>query len=182
VLRAGCAGLQLRDKHSDDRTFVSLGLEIARLCEAARTPFIVNDRFWLARELSASGVHIGQTDATLEHVRKELGAGLAIGVSTHTLAQAQDAQQRGAALVGFGPVFATSSKPDADPVVGLSALAEVSAAVDIPVVAIGGITLERVAAVSRSGAACAAVISAICQAQDSAAAARALHEAMLLSN
>ncbi|MEY4578966.1 MAG: thiamine phosphate synthase [Pseudomonadota bacterium] len=166
ALRGGCCALQLRDKHNDDRTFARLGLELASSCGRAGVPFIVNDRFWLARELGAQGVHVGQTDTAIETVRKELGAGISIGVSTHSLAQAHDAQARGAQLIGFGPVFATSSKLDPGPVVGIEGLTQVCAELAIPVVAIGGIRSERLDAVINAGTRVAAVISAVCAAPD----------------
>lgn len=175
ILRGGCAALQLRDKLSDDRAFVRLGSALQQLCEAAAVPFIANDRFWLAREIGACGVHIGQSDASLETVRRELGSDASVGLSTHSLAQAREAELGGADLIGFGPVFGTTSKPDADPVVGIEALAAVCASVSIPVVAIGGISLERAALVASTGAPLAAAISALCRAPDPAEAARALH-------
>ena len=175
ILRGGCAALQLRDKLNDDRAFVRLGRALQQLCERAAVPFIVNDRFWLAREIGARGVHIGQTDESLETVRRELGSEVSLGLSTHSLAQAGEAEVRGADLIGFGPVFGTTSKADADPVVGLEALAAVCAHVRIPVVAIGGVSLERAALLTGAGASLAAAISALCKATDPQAAARELH-------
>jgi thiamine-phosphate pyrophosphorylase len=175
VLRGGCCALQLRDKRSDDAAFSVLGKTLSALCRAAAVPFIVNDRFWLARELAADGVHIGQSDAAIDVVRKELGARCSIGVSTHSLAQAQDAEQRGADLIGFGPVFETSSKQAADPVVGLVGLGAVCATIRIPVVAIGGLSLARARSVADAGASCGACIGALCAATDPEQMARALH-------
>jgi thiamine-phosphate diphosphorylase len=175
ALRGGCCALQLRDKRSDDRTFSQLGLTLAADCKRAGVPFIVNDRFWLARELGAQGVHVGQTDTAIETVRRELGAAIAIGVSTHSLAQARDAQARGAQLIGFGPVFATRSKVDPDPVVGIEGLTEVCAAITVPVVAIGGIQRERLDAVINAGTRVAAVISALCAAPTLDAVEQAAH-------
>lgn len=181
VLAGGCAALQLRDKRGDDHAYRLLGRQLAALCHDAGVPFVVNDRHWLASELGAWGVHIGQTDTPIEQVRRAVGAGVTIGVSTHTLAQARSAALRGADLIGFGPVFATKSKEAPDPVVGLDGLAEVCRSVSVPVVpivpivAIGGITLDRAAGVRAAGAPLAAAISAVCAADDVAAAARAFH-------
>jgi thiamine-phosphate diphosphorylase len=175
VLAGGCAVLQLRDKRGDDHAYRLLGGRLAALCRDAGVPFVVNDRHWLATELGAWGVHIGQTDTPIERVRSALGAGVAIGVSTHTLAQARSAIERGADLIGFGPVFATQSKEAPDPVVGLDGLAEVCRTVSVPVVAIGGITLDRAAGVRAAAAPLAAAISAVCAADDIAATARAFH-------
>jgi thiamine-phosphate pyrophosphorylase len=175
ILRGGCAALQLRDKRSDDRAFAQLGSALQQLCEGAAVPFIVNDRFWLAREIGAYGVHIGQSDALLETVRREVGNTTSLGLSTHSLAQASEAELRGADLIGFGPVFGTTSKVDADPIVGIETLATVCARASIPVVAIGGVSLERADLVAGAGAPLAAAISALCKAPDPEEAARSLH-------
>jgi thiamine-phosphate diphosphorylase len=175
VLAGGCAALQLRDKRGADDAYRALGLRLAALCRDAGVPFVVNDRHWLAAELGAQGVHIGQTDAPIEQVRSALAAGIAIGVSTHSRAQARAAVARGADSIGFGPVFATTSKESPDPVVGLHGLAEVCRSVSIPVVAIGGITVDRASDVRAAGASLAAAISALCAADDIAATARAFH-------
>lgn len=175
VLSGGCAALQLRDKHADDAAYLALACDIAALCRQANVPMIVNDRFWLARAIGAPGVHVGQSDAPIEVVRAQVGPKIMLGVSTHSLEQARAAEACGADLIGFGPVFPTTSKVGADPVVGLAQLAEVCRAVKIPVVAIGGITRENIASVRAAGAALAAVISAVCAASDPEAAARELH-------
>lgn len=175
VLAGGCAALQLRDKRGDDQAYRRLGAQLTALCSDAGVPFVVNDRHWLAAELAAWGVHIGQTDTPIEQVRSASRAGVIVGVSTHSLLQARSAIARGADLIGFGPVFATGSKEAPDPVVGLDSLAEVCREVRVPVVAIGGITLDRVAGVHAAGAPLAAAISALCAADDIAATARAFH-------
>src|SRR5262249_42924870 len=128
----------------------------------------------LALELGADGVHLGQNDLPLARARAIVGPKLAIGVSTHNLAQARAAAAGGADLIGFGPVFATTSKPDADAVVGTAALREVCVALNLPVVAIGGIDADNVASVVASGARMAASISAICAAADPRVATRDL--------
>ncbi|HEV3030498.1 MAG TPA: thiamine phosphate synthase, partial [Polyangia bacterium] len=121
-------------------------------------------------------VHLGQDDLPLAEARRLRAFAKAermlIGFSTHNRAQALAAADGGADYIGFGPVFATASKANPDPTVGLSALAEVCRAVTVPVVAIGGIGLESVSAVARAGAAAAAVISAIDGAADPTAAGR----------
>src|SRR6202008_65171 len=99
-------------------------------------------------------------------VRAALGSTALIGVSTHTLAQALDAGRRGAQLIGFGPVFATQTKLDSEPVVGILALREVCSAVKIPVIAIGGLDAGNSREVAAAGAPLGAVISAVCRAQD----------------
>lgn len=178
VLRGGCAMMQLRDKRSPDAEVVRLARALAALCREQQVPFILNDRFWLVPQVGASGAHVGQTDAPIEQARKELGTGYTIGVSTHNLPQALDAVSRGADLIGFGPIFGTNTKADADPVVGLDALREVVQQVAIPVVAIGGIQLSRAAAVAQTGAPLAAAVSAVCAAEDPEQAAYELQRAL----
>jgi thiamine-phosphate pyrophosphorylase len=131
----------------------------------------VNDRLDVALIAGADMVHVGQEDLPLQDVRRVLdhvldqmtagGRRLAVGVSTHSLAQARAAVEGGADYLGFGPVFATSSKLRPDPVVGIAGLREVVAAVPLPVVAIGGITRRELAQVVATGAAAAAVIADI---------------------
>jgi thiamine-phosphate pyrophosphorylase len=137
--------------------------------------FVVNDHPALALRVGADGVHLGQDDMPIEAARALCGSRLAIGLSTHDLAQARDAATRGADLIGFGPVFATASKHNPDPVVGLDGVRAACAAVSIPVVAIGGITVANVADVARAGAAMAAAIGALCGAEHPEAAAARMH-------
>jgi thiamine-phosphate pyrophosphorylase len=174
ILRGGCAMLQLRDKHGTDRAVLETALAIAPLCRAAGVPFVVDDRVDVALACGADGVHVGQDDLPLAVVRR-LAPGLSIGVSTHDLAQLARANEEGADLVGFGPVFATRSKEQPDPVVGLDGLRDAVRASRAPLVAIGGIDAERAVRVRETGAGLFAVISAVCSADDPESAARALH-------
>jgi thiamine-phosphate pyrophosphorylase len=176
ALRGGAAALQLRAKRLSDAEVLVLAEPLLRLCRASRVPFFVNDRVALAVQLGADGVHVGQDDQPIEAVRALAGARLRVGVSTHSLVQALDAELRGADLIGFGPVFTTASKANPDPVVGLAGLAEACARVAIPVVAIGGVSEANAAEVASAGAAFAAVISAVCRAGDPERAARRLCE------
>ena len=178
VLRAGCAALQLRDKASSDAQVVTLGSRLCALCREHGVPFVLNDRFWLVRAVGAQGTHLGQTDAPIEQVRRQLGARAQIGVSTHNLAQAHDAVRRGADLIGFGPVFDTRSKQNPDPTVGLTLLRSVVEQIAIPVVAIGGIQLSNVREVAETGVPLAAAISALCAASDPERTARELAAAL----
>jgi thiamine-phosphate pyrophosphorylase len=178
ILSGGCAALQLRDKRASDAELEPLARAMRALCERHDVPFVVNDRPELALQVAAAGVHVGQTDMPVERVRALCGARLAIGVSTHDLAQARAAEVRGADLIGFGPIFATASKTDASPVVGLHGLHAACAAVRIPVVAIGGIAVHNARAVSAAGAPLAAAISALCSADSPRDAAAQLHAAL----
>lgn len=174
VLVAGCTVLQLRAKNLTDANRLGLGRELARQCANAGVPFVMNDRVDLALLTSAAAVHLGQGDLPIAEARRLASPSLAIGLSTHDEAQAREAVRSGADLIGFGPVFETKSKVDPDPVVGLDRLASVCRETPIPVVAIGGITVERAASVARTGAHYVAVISAITEADDPEAAAAGL--------
>jgi thiamine-phosphate pyrophosphorylase len=175
VLGGGCAVLQLRDKQNSDKEVVQLARKLGSLCREHGVPFVLNDRFWLAREVGAQGAHVGQTDEAVESVRRELGSQIQIGVSTHNLAQAHEAVRRGADLIGFGPIFGTTTKEKPDPTVGLTLLKTVVEQISIPIVAIGGITLARASEVVQTGVPLAAAVSALCAAKDPEQSARELH-------
>lgn len=177
VLAGGCSVLQLRAKSLSDRDCIDLALSLRALCSTHRVPFVLNDRVDLARVVRADGVHLGQDDLPIEAARKLAGE-MWIGLSTHSLAQALAAEKAGADMIGFGPVFPTTSKVNPDPVVGLARLREVTAAVQIPVAAIGGVTTENANDVTRAGAMFGAVISALSLATSPRDAARRLHAAM----
>jgi thiamine-phosphate pyrophosphorylase len=169
--------LQLRAKAWPAAALRDAALVIAPLCRRAGVPFCVNDRLDVALAVSADAVHLGQDDLPLDDARRVAAGRLAIGFSTHNRAQALAAAAGGADYIGFGPVFGTRSKRNPDPTVGLEALRAIAAEVAVPVVAIGGITLDRVADVAATGAAAAAVISAVSEAPDPAAAGRAVSAA-----
>lgn len=177
VLSGGCAVLQLRAKQLSDRESVELARALKARCVSHRVPFVMNDRVDLARIVDADGVHLGQDDLPIDVVRPLLGD-MWIGISTHTLTQAIAAEKAGAAMIGFGPVFPTTSKENPDPTVGVTRLREVAGSVNIPVAAIGGVTSGNVHDVATSGAAYAAVISALSTADSPEATARELHRAM----
>jgi len=181
LLAAEPCCLQLRAKGADAAALCAAARRLRDLCRAARVPFCVNDRLDVALAVEADVVHLGQDDLPLEDARRVRALARAdrmvIGFSTHTRAQALAAAAGGADYLGFGPVFATGSKVNPDPVVGLAELAHVTAAVAVPVVAIGGIGLGAVEAVARAGAAAAAVIGAIDAAADPTAAGRLVSSA-----
>jgi thiamine-phosphate pyrophosphorylase len=180
ALIGGCAALQLRAKALGDRRRLELARELSERCAGASVPFWLNDRLDLAWLAGADGVHLGQDDVSLADARA-LAPKRLLGLSTHSLAQALAAERLGADAIGFGPVFATSSKLNPEPIVGIAALTEVCARVRCPVIAIGGITLAHATEVAQSGAQYAAVIGAVCGAAEPQDAARALHEALLRS-
>jgi thiamine-phosphate pyrophosphorylase len=174
LLAAQPCCLQLRAKGSSARALAAAARPLVRVCQAAGVPFCVNDRLDVALSVGADAVHLGQDDLPLDEalrVRAASGRGdLLIGFSTHDLTQALAAAAGGADYIGFGPVFATGSKVNPDPVVGLDQLADVCRAVSVPVVAIGGIALEAVRSVASAGASAAALIAAISTASDPTAA------------
>jgi thiamine-phosphate pyrophosphorylase len=177
ILRGGCCALQLRAKRLSDRAALALSREVKAQCRVHGVPFWINDRLDLACLVEADGLHLGQDDLAIGDARKLWGA-RPLGVSTHSLAQVDEARAAGADLIGFGPVFMTGSKERPDPVVGVSGLVDARARFAGPVVAIGGITLERVPDLKRAGIRVAAVIAAVTLAEDPEAAARALHTAL----
>lgn len=177
ILAGGCAAIQLRAKQLADRDRLALARRIRALARARGIQFVINDRPDLAILAGADELHLGQDDLPIAEARRIVGA-MPIGRSTHDLAQARAAVAEGADRIGFGPVFDTRSKERPDPTVGVALLSEIVRAVPIPVVAIGGITLERAPAVRASGVAHAAVIAAIGESDDPERAARDLHRAL----
>lgn len=176
ILRGGAAIVQLRAKTLGDDVHLPLARTLARMCRQAGVPFVLNDRPDLAVLADADGVHLGQDDLSLADARAIVGARF-IGRSTHDLAQVD--AEAGADMLGFGPVFATGTKENADPVVGVEGLRQAVARTRLPVVAIGGITLARLPAVLSTGVPLVAAISAITRADDVEASARALHLAIV---
>ncbi|MDB4970689.1 MAG: thiamine-phosphate diphosphorylase [Myxococcales bacterium] len=176
LLDGGARIMQLRMKGATAAALAAVCDELRPLCRARDVLFIVNDRLDVALAGGADGVHLGQDDLPLAAAKRVAPAGFAIGVSTHNEAQARAAAEGGADYIAFGPCFPTSSKVDPDPVVGLAALRAICA-LPLPVVAIGGITLDTVGDVVRAGAYAAAIIRAVNSAPDVAAAARAVTSA-----
>ena len=168
--------LQLRAKEIGARALAAAARRVLPPCRAAGVPFCVNDRLDVALAVGADVVHLGQDDLPLaDALRVRMAAGrtdLVVGFSTHNAAQALAAVSAGADYIGFGPVFATSSKLNPDPVVGLSQLAEICRVVSVPVVAIGGVTPEHAHLVAQAGASAAAIISAVNNAPEPTAAGR----------
>ncbi len=148
VAAAKPCALQLRAKDASSSETLSLLREIHPACREAGVPLFANDRVDLAVLAGCEGVHVGQDDMPVSLARS-IGRGLKIGISTHDLAQVERAIADRPDYVAFGPVFATKSKANPDPVVGVDALSEVVRLCDRPVVAIGGIDAERMAEVGR---------------------------------
>lgn len=175
MLYAGVRFLQLRSKTRTTREFVDIGRAVKERCDAVCAQLIVNDRVDVARCIDAAGVHLGQTDLPVAAARDQLGADKIIGFSTHNLDQARAAEDAGGAdYIGFGPVFATRTKENPDPEVGLEGLRRVRAAVRLPIVAIGGIEVDAAPEVLAAGADAVAMIGAIVRAPDITATVRHL--------
>jgi len=161
ALEGGATMIQLRDKGGDLRSLYEEAVAIRELCRRYRRLFIVNDRLDVALAAEADGVHLGQEDLPPERARPLLHPGMLLGISTHSVGEARAAEAAGADYIGFGPVFPTATKAGTRPTVGVDGIRMVKAAVALPVLAIGGITLERVPEVVHAGADGVAVISAI---------------------
>lgn len=174
AVQGGAGIVQLRDKSASDRDFYRWALEIREITRQNDAIFIVNDRIDIAVAVEADGVNIGQSDMPVAAVRKVLPKPALIGVSCSNLGEALRAEQDGADYLGFGPVFSTSSKPDAGEQTGLDILREVVHAVSVPVVAIGGIKLNNLISIFQTGAASASIISAVTCAPDMIVATRDL--------
>ena len=160
ALSGGVSVLQYRDKLRSMQERLALGRELKLLCERAGVTFIVNDDLDLAIALDADGLHLGQDDGDPVAARAALGPDRIVGVSTHSLSEALDAQEAGADYIGFGAIHPTSSK-EVGVIQGTDGLATLTAKLRIPVVAIGGITRDNAGAVIDAGAAAIAVISAV---------------------
>ncbi|HTA56753.1 MAG TPA: thiamine phosphate synthase [Candidatus Baltobacteraceae bacterium] len=172
LMDAGVKLLQYRAKHATARELWNETRTIAELAHKVNCTFIVNDRADVAYLAGADGVHVGQDDLDPEQARAVIGPGRWVGVSTHNLEQFRKAAASSADYIAVGPIFQTSSKANPDPVVGKELLRQIRGLTGKPIVAIGGITLERAAEVIAAGADSVAVISDILKAKDPAGTAR----------
>lgn len=180
LLLGGADILQLRAKTWSFDDLAVVTRRVLPLTRFAGVPLIINDHVELARRVGADGAHLGQEDLDMMPVsaaRALLGPGKLIGVSTHSLAQAQAAETLAPDYIGVGPLFATGTKPTAQPI-GLQTLRQVTASVTLPAFAIGGITMQNLPAVLAAGATRIAVVSAILRAPDVRGAAREFKKAI----
>jgi thiamine-phosphate pyrophosphorylase len=166
---AGVRLLQYRAKHAPARETLNISKQLAQLARAHKANLFVNDRPDLAYLAGAHGVHVGQDDLSVEQARAIIGRDRWVGVSTHNRQQFVHAAASSADYVAIGPIFSTTSKANPDPVVGTELLRQLRPLTDKPIVAIGGIRLDRAAEVISAGANAVAVISDILQAPDPAA-------------
>ncbi len=173
ALKGGVSFLQLREKELEEQAFLEEAKVIQELCKKYQVPFLINDNVELAASIGADGVHVGQSDMAAGAAREKLGPDRIIGVSARTVEEALEAQRQGADYLGVGAVFPTGSKADAVEV-DHQVLKEICSAVEIPVIAIGGIGRDNVDQLKGSGICGIAVISAIFAQNDIEAAAREL--------
>ena len=160
ALKGGVTFVQLREKNLDEAAFLKEAKEIQKLCAQYHVPFVINDNVEIAAQIGADGVHVGQSDMEAGDVRRKLGPDKIIGVSAQTVEQALRAQEHGADYLGVGAVFPTGSKADAVEV-SHGTVKAICEAVEIPVIAIGGITADNVKELAGTGICGIAVISAI---------------------
>ena len=172
LVQAGITLIQYRDKQATSRDLYDRCRELTGVIRHRSATLIVNDRADVALATDADGVHLGQDDLPVELARRVLKPGRFIGCSAHNLEQVIAAKESSADYIAFGPVFATTSKEAAGPVVGLDGLRQARTATRKPLVAIGGITVERARAAIDAGADGVAVIGGLLDAEDLEAQAR----------
>ncbi len=160
ALRGGATCVQLREKELDEESFLAEAIEMKALCARYGVPFIVNDNVEIAIKCGADGVHVGQSDMAAGNVRAMIGADRLLGVSAQTVEQALAAEAAGADYLGIGAMFPTDTKKDAKEV-SFAAAKEITAAVKIPVVAIGGINKGNILELKGTGVDGVALVSAI---------------------
>ena len=165
ALKGGATCVQLREKELEDEVFLQEAMEMKALCEKYHVPFFVNDNVEIAVKCKADGIHVGQSDMAAVKVRQQVGEDMMIGVSVHSVEEALEAVRNGADCLGVGAMFSTSTKTDAD-VLTKGVLRDICAAVDVPVVAIGGISKENILELKGTGADGVALVSAIFAAED----------------
>lgn len=173
ALAAGGATIvQLRDKTASPRAFYDAVIDALKVAGPLGVKIIVNDRADIAVAAGAAGVHLGQEDLPVEYARKLVGSSRIVGYSTHSIEQAIAADALDIDYIAIGPIFETTSKQNPDPVLGLDAIRRIKPSIHKPLVAIGGMTLERAQLVIEAGADCVALISDLIGAADIAARAR----------
>ena len=168
LLAGGIDLLQLRAKNHSTAEIEKLARELRSITAEQGVPLIINDHPQIARNVQADGVHLGQDDLQIAEARKIVGAECAIGRSTHSVDQAIRAFCEGADYIGFGPIFATPTKPDYPPI-GLGEIGRVHESVRIPIFCIGGIKLDNLPKVIEAGARRVVIVSGLLQAKDIAA-------------
>lgn len=162
MIEGGVDLVQLRGKRNSIEKLVDLAAELHELTKSS-TALIVNDYAEIASRVPLEGVHVGQHDDSIELARRKAGRNILVGKSTHSLEQAHGAQREGADYIGFGPIFATPTKPDYPPI-GLADIRRVHAEVSLPIFCIGGINIDNLQSVIDAGAKRVVIVSALLKA------------------
>lgn len=165
AIMGGATCIQLREKDLDHETFLEEARKLVKLCHNYEVPLIINDDLDIALAVKADGVHLGQDDMDIQSARAKAGPDFIIGISAHNVKEAKLAEKNSADYLGSGAVFGTKTKPDVTPL-SLDTLKEITASVNIPVVAIGGITRENLPRLQGSGIAGPALVSAVFDTED----------------
>jgi thiamine-phosphate pyrophosphorylase len=178
AIEGGADVIQFRQKAGPIRHKLYAAHRTARVCAEGNVPLLINDHLDIVQAVEAQGVHLGRTDFPIEDARRVLGPDAIIGGTGNTLKQAIQAWEEGADYVGFGPIYYSQSKANVADIQGLSTLEEVCQTVTVPVIAIAGITADRVPDVLAAGAYGIAVMSASSTTEDPRAATRAFRDAI----
>jgi thiamine-phosphate pyrophosphorylase len=178
AVNGGATAVQLREKECSTLEFIQQAQSIKAFLKTRNIPLIINDRVDVALAVEADGVHLGQTDMPLETAKNILSNTMIIGISAECLADAVAAEKGGADYLGVSPIYATPTKTDTAPALGLGGLTKIRQAVKLPLVGIGGLNQDNAAEVIRNGADGVAVVSAIVAADNPEAATRKLKQAI----
>lgn len=178
AVAGGVTIVQLRDKVADDSSLLGIAAELARRLAPTRVPLIINDRPSIARAIGAAGAHVGQSDGSAAEARAVLGPDAILGLSVTSADDIGTVDPTLVDYVGLGPIFASPTKADAAPALGVEAMRVIGARLPVPHVAIGGINVSNAAAIMTARASGVAVVSAIAAADDPLAAAAALRQAI----
>ena len=165
ALKGGVTCVQLREKELEETAFLQEAKELCALCRRYGVPFLVNDNVEIAIACGADGIHVGQEDLAAGEVRRRVGENMILGVSVHTVEEAYQAVRDGADYLGLGAVFPTSTKTDVEQMSN-ETLRAICDAVDVPIVAIGGINRGNILKLAGSGVDGVALVSAIFSAED----------------
>jgi thiamine-phosphate pyrophosphorylase len=171
MIEGGVDLIQLRGKQKSPDELTDLATELHQITSRSSIPLIVNDYAEIARRVPVEGVHVGQNDDSIAVAREKAGRNVIVGKSTHSLAQAIAAQSEGADYIGFGPIFATPTKPDYKPI-GLADIKRVHVDITMPIFCIGGIKIDNLDQLIVAGAQRVAIVSGLLQATDVVAYAR----------
>lgn len=165
MIEGGVDLIQLRGKQKSSDELTNLAADLHQITSRSSIPLIVNDHAEIAHRVPVEGVHVGQDDDSIAVAREKAGRNVIVGKSTHSLAQAVAAQGEGADYIGFGPIFATPTKPDYKPI-GLADIKRVHADVSLPIFCIGGIKIDNLDHVIAAGARRVVIVSGLLQAED----------------